>query len=160
MKPTAATLRRTLSYDTETGDWKWRISAGTRKEGAPAGNKRPEGYRYIKINRRLYRTSRLAWLYVTGAWPKFEIDHINGDPSDDRWSNLRPATHAQNSKNRKLNVNNSSGYKGVFLNKGRWRAVINSDGQRYHLGYFATQAEAAFAYRYAADQLHKDYCRQ
>jgi hypothetical protein len=87
---------------------------------------------------------------------KGEIDHVNGNGLDNRKSNLRSCLHSENMKNRKLNKNNKSGYKGVFWNKKtlKWQACIMCDGKRIHLGCFNDLLSAAKAYRYAEIDLY------
>lgn len=94
--------------------------------------------------------------FLTG-WPL--TDHINGDGLDNRRSNLRPATHAENMRNRRIGSNNTSGFKGVSLNRrtGRWAACIVADGRRNWLGYHATPEAAARAYDAAARELHGEF---
>lgn len=95
--------------------------------------------------------------FLTG-WPL--TDHINGDGLDNRRSNLRPATHAQNMRNRRKNWNNTSGFKGVSLTEnGTWRARITIDNRRVSLGCFADRIEAARAYDRAAQDLHGEFAR-
>lgn len=92
------------------------------------------------------RTVRLH-TFLTG-WPL--VDHRNGDGLDNRRANLRPATKSQNSANRPIGRNNSSGFKGVDRNKGQWRAQIRVSGTKFHLGYFDSAEAAAGAYDLAA----------
>ena len=81
--------RRTLSYDLETGQVRWKTRTGQRsKIGALVGSSH-EGYLRVKRDGRLYMLHRLAWFIHTGEWPKYEIDHINGDRRDNRMANLR-----------------------------------------------------------------------
>ena len=90
-----------------------------------------------------------------------EVDHINGDGLDNRRSNLRLATHAQNIRNGKHRTNNTSGYKGVFWQKDhkKWCARIMIDYKPKHLGYFNTPEEAAQAYNEAAIEYSKEFGR-
>jgi hypothetical protein len=153
-------LLELLQYDAVSGVFYWRISRGTRKAGSAAGSQaRPDGYVYVKIDRVLYRSSRLIWLYVYGRWPVAHIDHINGDTSDDRLVNLRGATRSQNLGNRKRNKNNASGFKGVVQRGKRFRAYINKDRQRLWLGNFNTAEQAHEAYFAKAKELFGDYAR-
>lgn len=152
-------LKELLSYDAEAGRFIWRVSRGTRCAGSMAGNRRPDGYIYIKIDRVLYRASRLVWLYLFGKWPQEHIDHINGNTSDDRLVNLREATRSQNLGNRKLNKNSSTGFKGVSKSGKRYKAYVNKDGKRHWLGLFDSAAAAAEAYGIAARSLHGEFAR-
>lgn len=94
---------------------------------------------------------------VLTGWPL--VDHANGNGLDNRRANLRPATNAENQRNRPVQANNTSGFKGVGLHRGKWRAQIKLDGKRRHLGYFATPDEAGRAYDDAARELHGEFAR-
>jgi len=101
--------------------------------------------------------SRLAWFYVHGAWPDGQVDHINGDHTDNRLSNLRVLTNAQNAQNRsRARRNNSTGLLGVSYDKrdDRYRARIMVDGRMVSLGYHPTAHEAHAAYLEAKAALH------
>ena len=139
----ADSARELFTYDASTGALKWRAS---RCVGVRPGRK---GYRRIRHRRRSYQAARLIWLIVHGRdpWP-LQIDHINGDKSDDRLVNLRLATNAQNQANKKATRANTSGFKGVSFSKskGRWRAYIKHDQRYVHLGYFADPEAAHAAY--------------
>lgn len=107
------------------------------------------GYVQVTIAGRLFLAHRLIWKLVTGEDPE-EIDHINGIRFDNRWCNLRPVSHRQNSQNRKRNCRNKSGMSGVIKREnGKWRARINVDGRELNLGTFCTKAEAILARRSA-----------
>ena len=86
-------------------------------------------------------------------------DHINMDGLDNRRSNLRIATHAQNQRNGRKQANNKSGYKGVSWSneRGKWYAKIKVNGKKKHLGYFDDPEEAGRAYDYAARELHGEF---
>lgn len=96
--------------------------------------------------------------FLTG-WPL--TDHINNDGLDNRRSNLRPATHAQNMWNQRPNRNTASGFKGVHQSNrsGRWRARLRKGDADYHLGYYDTAREAALAYDEAARRLFGEFAR-
>ena len=87
---TANRLRKVLSYDPGTGKFRWRVTSGSRAvAGSIAGTRGHRGHHQIRIDGKLYQASRLAWLYMTGRWPKLEINFSNRNTSDTRWANLR-----------------------------------------------------------------------
>lgn len=91
----------------------------------------------------------------------FGVDHINGNGLDNRRSNLRVASQAQNCRNTRLRARNTSGYKGVFWDKftSRWMAAIGCNGKFHNLGRFKTREEAAAAYAAAATDLFGKFAR-
>ena len=93
---------------------------------------------------------------MTGVWPVKEIDHINGNPSDNRWVNLREGTRGEQLQNQKLGKRNTSGLMGVSPDKlrGKWCACIQVGGRRYHLGRFSASEAAHAAYLEAKARLH------
>lgn len=109
------------------------------------------GYRNGSILYETLLAHRVVWAIVHGAWPDGEIDHINGDRSDNRLENLRPATAAENQRNQGLPSNNVSGILGVSWNgrRSRWQAKINVGGKTKWLGYFDTLEQAASARAHA-----------
>jgi hypothetical protein len=148
--PTHERLKELADYDPETGVFTWRASRPRARKGAIAGTKRPDGYWAIAIDCKLCYAHRLAWLYMTGKWPTADIDHINGNKSDNRIANLRQATRSQNKANTPPPRHNTSGLKGVSLEGRRWKAQIERDGKKCHLGLFDTPEEAYAAYCKAA----------
>lgn len=142
----ATYVREALSYDVETGKFIWRKRSdmtatwNIRYAGTQAGWFDVHGYIIITIKYVDYRAHRLAWLIIHGLWPKNEIDHINGDPADNRLSNLREATSSQNKMNVKRRVDNTSGVKGVSWDRSRnvWAAYVKVYGKKKHLGRFQT----------------------
>lgn len=161
MTITVDRLREVLNYDRATGVFRWRISvAQSVKAGDEAGTLSDRGYVRIQIDGVIYRAHRLAWLHVYGVWPSSRIDHRDGIGSHNWIDNLREATQAQNSKNRKVNKNNSTGHKGVtILPSGRCRSLIRCDGKNVHIGYFDTPEEASKAYQMKAKELFGDFHR-
>jgi hypothetical protein len=91
---------------------------------------------------------------ILTGWPL--VDHVNGNGLDNRRANLRPATFAENARNRRRPKNNTSGFKGVSWNRrqGQWQSYITADGKRRHLGFHGTAETAALAYDVAARELH------
>ena len=119
------------------------------------------GYLQCKIFGQNAYIHRLAWLYVNGEWPVNEIDHIDGDKTNNRIKNLRPATHAQNNTNRD-NHKNKYGFKGVkrhHSNKNRWYSMIQVEGRQIYLGMCDTPEEAYVNYCKAAERYHGDFAR-
>ncbi|MEE9304294.1 MAG: HNH endonuclease [Thiotrichaceae bacterium] len=154
-------LKALLVYDCETGLFMWKFKSG-RYGRIPAGTiagtsgKSGQGYIEIQLLGRLRKAHRLAWLYMTGSWPKNEIDHINRVRSDNRFSNLRESTLQQNLKNKCQYKSNTSGYAGVTWHKHlkRWQARISNDSKRFHLGYFETPEAANSVYLEEKKRLH------
>lgn len=154
-------LKSMLSYCEESGNFVWLVQTGRALPGMIAGTLGKEGYVNIKIEGRLYKAHRLVWLYMMGEWPSFRLDHKDNCQSNNRWENIRPASHSQNMANRKLNKNNSSGFKGVSLCKdsGKYMAYVNKDGRRYYLGEHDTPEMAHEAYLAKAKELHGEFAR-
>ena len=152
-------LLSVLSYSKETGEFVWLIDSGRARKGAVAGHIRKDGYVQIIIGKKLYRAHRLAWFYVTGSWPEGRLDHQDNCGSNNRWENLRPATHSQNMANRKLNANNVSGFKGVSRRGKRFRAYVQKDGRRFLLGMFDTAEAAGAAAAAKSIELHGEFAR-
>ena len=156
---TAERARELLAYDAESGDLVWRVSRSNVKAGAKAGNRNKAiGYVQIGIDGRLHFAHRLAFLIQAGECPG-HVDHINGDRADNRWSNLRPASKAQNNVNRPQCQANTSGRQGVHFCRatGRWRAVMSVDNRPKHLGRFDTIEAAAAAYAAAMVARHGSF---
>ena len=153
---TAEQLREILDYSVETGIFIWKIRPSKAvKAGDVAGNIDKRGYSTLGIRGEIYRTHRLAWLYVTGSWPTGMIDHINGVKADNRFSNLRDVGAVGNSENvRKPNKRNKSGFMGVFAYQGKWRASITVKRKTKWLGDYATPEEAHQVYLEAKRKYH------
>lgn len=154
MRPTPERVREALAYDSETGVFVWQVSLGRVRAGAIAGTPH-KGYCRITIDKHHYGAHQLAWLYVTGEWPPGDIDHIDGDPLNNRFANLRLADSTLN----KWNVvapqtNNSSGYRGVSRSWNKWVAHISVDGHHKYLGSFDTPEAASEAYWVAKAEHH------
>lgn len=162
---TAEYVSSILCYTKNTGIFTWQdrndISPrGKRKTGKVAGfTRKKDGYVQIKINDAPYLAHRLAYLYVTGNWPEFEIDHKNNNRADNRWDNLRPATYIEQSRNASQRYNTSHP-KGVFKQRsGKWGARIKVDKKVIYLGTRATQEEAHKLYQVAADSYFGEFAR-
>lgn len=153
---TADRLRELVDYDKDSGVFSWKLSRRRCRPGAIAGYTRPDGYVFVRIDKKLYRAHRLAWLWVYGEFPAIELDHINRDPSDNRLANLREVNSSQNKQNTVARRDNKSGRKGVFKHSqtGRWTAQIQLNGKAKHLGCYASPEEAGLAYQRAAAVIH------
>jgi len=163
MMLTQAELKNRLFYDPETGEFRWLVSSGGVRAGSVAGGvDKKTGYRRIRALARKYLAHRLAWLYMTGEWPAAEIDHRNLNRDDNRWRNLREASHAENMRNTPRRSHNTSGVKGVDFHKSsqKWRARINVNGRSLSLGYFNNIGEATTAYANAAAEHHGEFARK
>lgn len=143
------TLKNLIIYDPETGVFTWRST------GRIAGNNKREGRVRIRINYISYKAHRLAFLYMIGRWPEDQVDHINRDPSDNRWSNLREATSSQNRMNTLKRPRDLP--RGVYRVRGDFRAKIVVRGIQIILGRFKTVEEATKAYDSAAPIYHGEF---
>ena len=158
---TQARLKELLHYDPETGVFTWRVPRGKVKAGDTTGCPDTHGYLVVGVDRKLHRAHRLAFLYMTGGWPdaSADVDHINGDRSDNRWVNLRLASRTQNNFNSGLRRNNSSGKRGVHWNPTlqKWRATGRLVGKNVHLGCFDSLEEAATTAEAWRQEHHGDF---
>jgi hypothetical protein len=152
---TQEVLKERLHYDKNTGVFTWlNVKVNANKvRGKVAGGLLTTGYVQIelKINdkRYVYRAHRLAWLYVYGEFPKGNLDHINHVKNDNRITNLRIATQAENLRNLSMSSRNTSGYTGVHFHKvtGKYCASVRVNYKHIHLGYFENVEDAAKAAR-------------
>lgn len=150
--PSREFLVARFSYDPETG-LVTRASGGRGKRaGELVGRRSQPGYLMTQVYGRPYLLHRVVWKIMTGCDPVEQIDHVNGNPSDNRWANLREASPHQNKGNRKISRNSKSGCKGVSwkTNRNKWRAQIRYHGRQKHLGFFDDLDAAKAAYRSAA----------
>lgn len=152
-------LKKHIEYTPNTGIFTRRRSVGGVKEGAVTGYVRRDGYVEIGVDYKLYLAHRLAVLYMTGSFPKYVVDHINRNPSDNRWANLRECTYSENSANTRLKSDNTSGFRGVTWHKqsGKWLARIYKNGVQKSLGLYATKSVAAEAYGKASADLYGEF---
>ncbi|KAK46241.1 HNH endonuclease [Caballeronia jiangsuensis] len=141
---TQKALKEALHYNPETGIFTFLKSMGSSRKGKQVGHNNPKRYVSITLNGVTFYAHRLAFLYMTGAFPKEATDHINRNRSDNRWCNLRAVSIAENNQNYSLRKDNTSGYRGVSFhkNKKKWLAYIVINKKRNDLGYFDTAAEA------------------
>lgn len=151
-------LKECLTYFPDTGKFIWNErprnhfkcdlsfkAFSSRYLGKECGtlNKRHK-YTYVRIDVNRYRIHRLAFLYMNGEMPKDQVDHINHDRQDNRWSNLRETSSKENSRNQSKRINNTSGHTGVYFDKNlnKWRAGIMIERTTVHLGQFENIEDA------------------
>ena len=148
---------RQLSYDPETGIFRWLTRPARKIQIGDVAGCLDGGYIFIGINRRLYRAHRLAWLITHGAWPAGDIDHINGCTADNRICNLRDVPHAVNGQNQRATGRQSaSGLLGAHRSGKRWMAkIVNREGRHVFLGRHDTPEAAHQAYLAAKRMLHE-----
>jgi hypothetical protein len=155
-------LKEVLIYAPETGEFKWRVKPRQRACSEIAGSRNPSGYIQICVDQQVYKAHRLAWFYVYGVWPTTpHLDHINGDRSDNRISNLREADFSQNQANSKVRATNKIGLKGVSFHplSGLWTARVVKGGKSAYCAYFKTPEEAHAAYKAAATRIFGEFAR-
>ena len=156
-------LRQLLRYEPETGKLFWKprtvdlfkdmrcfnswTARFSGKEALTARN--TKGYYVGTILGNDYSAHRAAWTLYHGFWPVGDIDHINGNPSDNRASNLRDVSRTENCKNAKISTNNKSGVTGVsYWRRGnKWRVQIKSENKVIHIGYYKNFQDAVTARR-------------
>jgi HNH endonuclease len=159
---TACELRKIFRYEPETGNFYWLVQlANNSPVGRLAGSLNKSNYIMIRIRSRAYYAHRLAWLYVTGEWPISNIDHCDGDPSNNRWKNLRQANQSQNRENARKSSINTTGIKGVHFCKftGRYVAEIARNRKKIFHQRFDALEEAASARRKEVTRLHGEFAR-
>lgn len=154
---TAQRLRELLHYDPETGVFTRRVSTSSNaKAGAVAGSNDGKGYLRIWIDSCPYLAHRLAWVYVHGVQPTNHIDHIDGNPANNRIENLRDVSIGVNQQNRHTaQKNNKLGILGVKRHGKKFLAQITVDGKRRSIGTFPSYEQAHSAYLIAKRQFHE-----
>ncbi len=133
-------VRRLFNYNENTGVFRYKTRAANCIQiGDIAGGVSSKGYIAINIKWKPYQAHRLAWLYMTKDWPKYDIDHINRIKTDNRFSNLRDIPHFAN------NLNN--GGKGYYWNvrMGKWAVQVRINKKQIHIGYYSTEIAAAYS---------------
>lgn len=158
-RPSAGRVRDALSYDAETGEFAWNISTGRVRPGVRAGVLKPSGYVLVQIDGRSHGAHRLAWLWMTGEWPKDQIDHINGNRRDNRFCNLRDVPGSVNQQNQRVaqSHNRTSRYLGVSWHSRskKWRAAITLKGRTIEIGKYSDELEAHAAYLNKKREIHQ-----
>lgn len=159
-KPTQKRVMQLMRYDQNKGHF---IRIANLPNGVKAGEIAgiggitTSGYSTIRIDGVRYASHRVVWLYMTGQWPSNQIDHINGNRTDNLWSNLRAATQSENAQNTSTSVGSKTGHQGVHFHvrDKTFIASICVDKKRKHIGSFKTLNEAVNARAAAKQELHK-----
>lgn len=155
--PDFSTVSKHISYDCASGEFKWIETTSNRvKAGSPAGCLKKTGYVVIGLLGYYSGAHRFAWLLHTGSWPSGEIDHIDGDPSNNRISNLRDVDRQTNCQNIRIahKTNKSTGMLGVEPIGNRFRATVWVNGKNIRFGRYDTPELAHAAYLAAKRRLH------
>ncbi|MFM0554788.1 HNH endonuclease [Paraburkholderia sediminicola] len=155
-------LQSILHYNPETGVFTYLNDSKHKEAGQEAGYIKSQGYREIHVAGKNYYAHRLAFLFMTGSFPKECVDHINNNRLDNRWCNLRNATRAENMRNRPKLKSNTSGVTGVCWQRAmkKWCAYINLNRKRHELGHFDSLDEAASVVKAARERLHGEFAHQ
>lgn len=150
--PPTEAVKTSFEYNPETGQLLWK-KARSHRVGKEAGHIAPTGYRTISWRGRSWPAHRLAWIWVHGRRPDGAIDHINGDRSDNRISNLRAVRNGDNNRNCAIGRDNTSGVMGVRWHRLRhkWHVQIRVNYRSIHVGYFDDMDQAVAA-RKAAER--------
>ena len=148
---TQSQLKSHLHYNPSTGVFTRLDTNRPSRLNKPTGNIATHGYVRIGIKDKSFYAHRLAFLYMTGKVPK-EVDHLDHDRTNNKWSNLREADRTMQMRNTKLSKNNASGHHGVdyvSVNKNKWVARIMVDYKSIHLGSFKHKEDAIKARKHA-----------
>lgn len=151
-------LQEFLAYDPKSGLLTWKKRRGQRgRVGQVAGSKTGSGYIGVGIaGVRAVPAHRIAFVLMTGVWPELEVDHIDGNRTNNAWANLRLVTTAQNHQNmRSARADNKTGLLGVSFQYGYYRAQIQVAGKKHWLGQFDNPEDASSAYVAAKRRLHE-----
>ncbi len=141
-------LAEVLRYEPETGLLFWTDAAHKSVKNKQAGTFNRLGYVVILFNGKRYYAHRLAWLLTHKNWPSQMIDHIDGNVSNNKLSNLRDVDNKTNQCNRhKARIDSKSGLMGASPYRNKWRAQIKRNGVIKYLGIYNTAIEAHEAYK-------------
>lgn len=150
-------VKTVLSYDSETGIFRWLIPNRKIKVGDVAGHKQSKGYLAIWLHGQKYLLHRIAFIYMTGGFPKNQVDHINRNKLDNSWANLRDVSGSANLMNTPETwAHSSSGQKGVtwYPRYQAWQAQIKVKGIMKYIGRFTSYPEAVAARKRAEIRYH------
>ena len=176
--PSLDLVRKIIKYDPNTGVLTWlhrdddMFQKGkrtnneianvwnARNANKPAGNFNGR-YIIVRFYGIHYAAHRLAWLLYYEVDPEFQIDHIDGNKTNNKISNLREATKSENMMNRGAQKNSKSGIKGIMFEekRGKWKAEITLNRKNYFLGRFYDLDEAIHARKEAEKIYHGDFAK-
>ena len=150
-------LRELFLYDPLTGWFTYRVHRSQRRIGTRAGSPSGHGYRRLGFDYIKIYEHQAAWLYIYDEWPP-EVDHRDGDKSNNALANLRIATRTQNNFNSKREPG-QSGLRGAYLDKRnlQWYSKIQIGGQVKYLGAFDSAEEAHQAFMKAVELHHGEF---
>lgn len=148
-----------LTYDASTGNLYQLKKRPKIQVGSLAGGINKKGYRYIQLNGRKYPSHHIVWFIETNSFPQKQIDHIDGNKTNNKFSNLREVTNKQNTENRGKQKNNKTGYKGVSFNNRlkKYVAQIQHNNKPIHIGVYQNSYDAHLAYEEKAKELFTHY---
>lgn len=144
--PPLGVLRERFHFDAQTGALTWRVARANKRPGDTAGHLSASGYRHVCVDYCLWLVHRIAWKMHYGTEPPSEIDHANGDRSDNRIVNLRETHRTHNNANQKVKRHSGTQVKGVFKRPHGYIVRVAKE----HIGSFKTIEEAKAAYEKAA----------
>jgi hypothetical protein len=145
-----------FQYNPKTGVLRWNYDRRKLKKGDPINELNAAGYLTVRVAKKRCLAHRVCWFLHYKKWPAEYLDHIDRNKLNNRISNLREASPAQNAHNASFSKNNKTGLRGVYwcTTRGKFKSQIRSEGKTYDLGEFDTKQEASIAYRVAAKLLH------
>lgn len=140
-------IRSLLDYNPESGVFTHKRSSGKGRAGSVAGYLNPLGYVFIGVAKQHHLAHRLAFMWMNGEWPESQVDHIDGNRSNNAWANLRAVSPQGNNRNKRMHRNNKSGRIGVYWDKvnNKWCAHIFVWNKHHNLGRFSEIEDACRA---------------
>lgn len=148
-----------MIYNESNGNFYWRTNKSKRiRAGDLAGYTNEDGYKFIRIDNKLYREHRLAWIYMYGEFSG-EIDHIDNNPSNNKIENLRVCTSSQNKQNMRKRKDNTSGVKGLHWYKAynKWQVNLTVNGKTKFYGYYSDFFEACCVIHSNRNKIHGEF---
>lgn len=147
-------LKKIVEYNPDTGVFI--------RDNREIGGKTFQGYLTASIKGNRFLLHRLAFLYMLGNLPSGQVDHVNGDRTDNRWANLRLVTRQQNMFNKRANLNRNLDMKNVYWmpHLKRYRVKMKINKITKHFGYFDNLEQAIERAKEVQKEYHGEYARQ